>query len=258
MAWFIWQDKPELVEVTVGAATEASVRPLRIVQLSDLHMSGMRDVWRLKYALRLTQGANPDAIVFTGDYVRSDASQVSLLLDALQDVHAPLGVYAVLGNHDLWSDRRVITDGLHQAGIVVLNNQGRVLGQGNSAVYLAGLDDGWSGAPDLEAALAANDQHLPVVLLWHEPDLGEIPVREGRVWLHLAGHSHGGQIRLPGRRARVLPGFAYRYWSGLHSVGPGWIYVNRGLGTTSIPIRLGSRPEVTLLSLYPPARHPEP
>ncbi|MFO7696794.1 MAG: metallophosphoesterase [Anaerolineae bacterium] len=246
------QDTPELERVTVGDPGGPSDRPITLVQMSDLHMSGWRDVVRLRIALALVVHAEPDLIVLTGDYVREDARTIDLAAPLLKELAAPLGVYAVLGNHDLWTDRQVVTAGLTAAGITVLDNQGLALTSGNTSFYLAGLDDAWSGTPDLAVALADNSDGRAVVLLVHEPDLGHELVSEKPVWLLLAGHSHGGQVRLPRRGALILPEHAHRFEHGLYAEGSGYIYVNRGMGTTTIPIRLGCRPEVTVMTLYPP------
>lgn len=246
------QDTPQIERVTIGSPSSPSDIPITIVQLSDLHMQGRRDVLRLQYALNLVEREHPDAVVLTGDFVREDATQVNLATPLLAGLSAPLGSYAVLGNHDLWTNRQVVTEGLRAAGIVVLDNEGVILSNGGATLYLAGLDDAWSGTPDLPAATQGNATGLPVVMLIHEPDLGEPFVQAGSVWLQLSGHSHGGQVRPPGRGALILPDYAQRYDQGLYSIRDGWLYVNRGLGTTTVPIRLGCRPEVTVLTLYPP------
>lgn len=247
-----WQDTPTIERISLGTPLGSADRPITLVQLSDLHMGGPRDVVRLRIALELVAQVQPDVVVLTGDYVREDARTIDMAIPLLKDLSAPLGVYAVLGNHDLWSDRQVVTAGLAAAGITVLDNQGLELASGDRSLYLAGLDDAWSGTPDLAAALADNMDGGAVVLLVHEPDLGQAIATEDAVWLLLSGHSHGGQVRLPGRGALVLPDYAHKYQQGLYTNGAGWIYVNRGLGTTSIPIRLGCRPEVTVITLYPP------
>jgi predicted MPP superfamily phosphohydrolase len=252
------QYTPVTEHLTLGHPTSADDTPLSIVQLSDLHIDGWRDVRRLGYALSLVEQARPDAIVITGDFVLDDAEALQAAIPLLTRLAAPLGVYAVLGNHDLWSDRHAVSEALHTSGITVLDNQGTMLTRGNASVYLAGLDDPWSGTPDLDTALSGNTAGLPVVLLLHEPDLGHDIVESGRAWLLLAGHSHGGQVRIPGRGPLVLPAYARRYTQGLYPVGSGWIYVNRGIGMATIPIRLFCRPEVTVLTIYPPQRAGQP
>ncbi|NLT73761.1 MAG: metallophosphoesterase [Chloroflexi bacterium] len=246
------QQLPVIETVGVGEPAGLSTGGITIVQLSDLHVTGRADVWRLRYALRLIERTDPDLIVLTGDFVRGSAAGIDLALPVLRTLEAPLGVYAVLGNHDLWSDREAVARGLAEAGIDLLVNRGLAIEQGEARFYLAGLDDAWSGRPDLDAATAGNTGHLPVVVLLHEPDLGQEILRSGRAWLLLSGHSHGGQVRLPGIGAIILPEHGREYDQGLYGVGEGWLYVNRGLGTAAIPVRLGCRPEVTVLEVYPP------
>jgi predicted MPP superfamily phosphohydrolase len=252
----ILQYTPLIERVTVGRPEGADDAPLVIVQLSDLHIDGWRDVRRLAHALTLVSQARPDVIVITGDFVLDHAEALQPAIPLLTSLSAPLGVYAVLGNHDLWSDRHAVTAALRASGITVLDNSGTKLTRGEISIFLAGLDDPWSGTPDLDAALAGNTAGLPVVLLLHEPDLGHDYVESGRAWLLLAGHSHGGQVRIPGRGPLVLPAYARRYTQGLYPVGDGWIYVNRGIGMATIPIRLFCRPEVTVLTIYPPQPTP--
>lgn len=254
----LMSDRPCVEHVVVPRGTDAESAPLEIAQLSDLHVETERDVRRLALAVSQILVAHPDMIVLTGDYVRHRAHAIDLAVPQLSRLAAPLGVYAVLGNHDLWTDRRVVTEGLRRAGITVLVNQGTMLSTNGKAVYLAGLDDGWSGQPDLDRALADHVPGVPVILLFHEPDLGESHVKEGRVWLQLSGHSHGGQVRVPGRGALVLPDYARRYDMGLYQVGPGWIYVNRGLGHASVPVRFNCAPEITLLRLAVPMMDAKP
>ncbi len=231
---------------------------ITVAQLSDLHIAGRSDLPALARAVESVNALAPDVIALTGDYVWRKASALSLAIPLLAQLQAPLGVYAVLGNHDLWTDRDTVTSSLQEAGVQVLVNEGLPLAQGGASLYLAGLDDGMAGQPDLDRALARHDGRTPVVLLFHEPDLGHEAVSQGRVWLHLAGHSHGGQVRLRGRGALILPPHAHRYDMGLYRVGPGWLYVNRGLGTTSVPVRLNCPPEITRLQLYPPQPKEQP
>lgn len=252
LALFHHEQRLTIERVTIPPQAGDAEPRLTVALLSDLHIKGRRDAQALAHTVETVNALAPDLIALAGDYVWRDASSISLATPALAQLQAPLGVYAVLGNHDVWADRETVTAGLQQAGVQVLVNQGLPLPLDQGNVYLAGLDDGMAGAPDLGLALAGHDGRAPVLLLFHEPDLGHEMVAQGKVWLHLAGHSHGGQVRLPGRGALILPPHAHRYDMGLYQVGPGWIYVNRGLGTTLVPLRLNCPPEITLLHLRPP------
>jgi hypothetical protein len=130
-----------------------------------------------------------------------------------------------------------------------LVNQGIAVEHNGGLVYLAGLDDGWSGHPDLDTALQGAPDQAPVVLLCHEPDLADRYAADGRVALQLSGHSHGGQVRLPGKGPLVLPFLGRKYDFGLYHVGGMWLYTNRGLGCISVPYRYNCPPEVTHFTL---------
>ena len=252
LALFQLQHRIRVENVTIPPDAEPGTPCLRLAQLSDLHVANGSDVRQLDRAVEMTNTLQPDAIVLTGDYIWRAAEHMELATPLLARLKAPLGVFAVLGNHDLWVGRDEVNQGLEEAGIRILTNEGLLLERGHASVYLAGLDDGWSGMPDLDQALADHDGDRPVVLLYHEPDLGHDMVAEGRVWVQLSGHTHGGQVRVPGRGALILPEFGRQYEQGLYPVGPGWIYVNRGLGTTMLPLRFNSSPEITLLDIHPP------
>jgi len=131
----------------------------------------------------------------------------------------------------------------------LLVNQGVELNIAGAPLYLAGLDDGWSGKPDLAAALRHAPASAPVILLLHEPDLADRVSSDPRISLQLAGHSHGGQIRLPKIGALVLPYLAMKYDQGLYRVRDMWLYTNRGIGVTNEPIRYNCPPEITLFTL---------
>jgi hypothetical protein len=155
-----------------------------------------------------------------------------------------------LGNHDYWLNAEVITAAMESAGLPVLINQGLSIQHGQGSIYIAGLDDGWSGTPDLEATLdgAASDE--PVVLLCHEPDLADQYSLDGRIDVQLSGHTHGGQIRLPGIGALILPYLGRKYDIGLYKINDMLLYTNRGLGVISEPVRFNCPPEISQFVLH--------
>ncbi len=116
-------------------------------------------------------------------------------------------------------------------------------------IYLAGLDDLWSGQADLTAALAQAPANVPTILLVHEPDFADTVAKDGRVSLQLSGHSHGGQVRLPGIGAPILPYLGRKYDQGLYNVNNMWLYTNRGIGLGRIPLRINCPPEITEFTL---------
>jgi predicted MPP superfamily phosphohydrolase len=158
-------------------------------------------------------------------------------------------VYAIIGNHDIWLDVDVIKSAFNQIRLPILVNQGFPITEANSTLYIAGLDDGWSGTPDLDAALENAPIDAPTVLLLHEPDLADKYSQVERIVLQLSGHSHGGQVRIPGFGAFILPYLGQKYDFGLYKVRDMWLYTNRGIGNISVPFRYNCAPEITEFTL---------
>jgi len=223
----------------------AAADGLRLVQLSDFHLRPVTEIDHIRRAVSLASSLQPDVIVLTGDYVTIQAEDIFELAPVLGGLNARLGVFTVLGNHDLWTNRRVVTQGLHEAGLPVLINQGLAVG----GLYLAGLDDAWSGAPDLAQALAGCPAGMPAVLLAHEPDFVDEWSRDPRVAVQLSGHSHGGQVRLPGLGAVIVPPYGRKYDYGLYQVHHTRLYTNPGIGLAVPGVRVNCRPEVTEITL---------
>lgn len=137
----------------------------------------------------------------------------------------------------------MVKQGLAEQGIELLHNKGVLLSDGQ--LLLAGVDDLWSGEPDIEAALADWQAGVPTVLLAHEPDFADRLLQDGRIQLQLSGHTHGGQVRVPGVRPVVLPPHGQKYDAGLFRVGQGQVYTNRGIGLIGPAVRLNCPPEIT-------------
>jgi len=220
-----------------------------IAQLSDIHLLPYTRPEFVEKAVAITNSLNPDVIVLTGDYVWHDKEAMFELAPIIAKLNARNGVYAILGNHDYWLDVDLVLKGFQEAHIPMLINEHVPITAGGSTLVLAGLDDGWSGHPDLDAALDGAPKDAPVVLLLHEPDLADVYGPDGRCALQLAGHSHGGQVRLPVTGPLVLPYLGRKYDFGLYQVEDMWLYTNRGLGNISVPLRLNCPPEVTLFTL---------
>ncbi|MGQ0567892.1 MAG: metallophosphoesterase [Gemmobacter sp.] len=245
---------------------------LRIVMVADLH-AGAPQMTEARVA-RIVDAANGlggDLIVLMGDYRASHLFQTRLVpIEAVAPVlarlAAPLGVHAILGNHDWWDDagaqaRRagpIHTQAvLEAAGIPVLVNRAVRLGQGDGAFWLAGVDSlaafrghRWGrdrGMDDLPGTLAQVTDEAPVILLAHEPDV--FPEVPDRVALTLSGHTHGGQIRF-GSWAPVVPsGFGARYAYGHVREQGRDLVVSGGLGCSGLPIRFGMPPEITVVEI---------
>lgn len=220
-----------------------------IVQLSDIHLRPFTQLDHVQRAVRLTNALHPDLVVLTGDYVWHDASDIEDLAPALGRLNARQGVFAILGNHDVWTNPDLITRWLERQGIPVLHNRGVVLQAGRGRLHLAGVDDGWSGRPNLAAALSRASADAPTVLLAHEPDLIDAYSRDARIALQLSGHTHGGQVKLRNNRPLVAPYLGRKYIAGLYRVGRSWLYTSRGIGVTGVPLRLNCPPEITYITL---------
>ena len=216
-----------------------------IAHISDVHHSLLVSQDVIERTVALTNSLHPDVIVLTGDYVTNDATYAAGCARALSHLKAPLGVFAILGNHDYWTDPELIAGELRRQGITVLINEAREL---KPDLWLVGMDDIWSGRPDQAAAFAGVPDGAAVVMLAHEPDFAD--EAQGRpCTLQLSGHSHGGQIRLPFTDRPLLPYLAWKYYAGLRRVGDILVYTSRGVGTMQPPFLFTCRPEVGLLRL---------
>jgi len=219
----------------------------RIVQLSDIHHSPFTSREQIERAVETANSLQPDIVALTGDYVSKERAYAAPCAELLSGLRARHGVYAVLGNHDHWTDAALITDLFRAEGITVLVNQGMRFENNGAAFWLAGTDDTMVGLEDLPLALAGSSDHEFKLLLAHNPIILRRAARAG-VDLVLSGHTHGGQVRL--RSERNTAGRPRRrLLKGLARQGETQIYITRGLGTVVLPVRFGCPPEVSLLEL---------
>ena len=215
----------------------------KIVQLSDFHLYPFTAIDLIEKTVVRTNELAPDLVVLTGDYVLETAASIFDLAPELAKLNPRHGIFAVLGNHDHWTEAAVVKQGLAEQGIELLHNRGVLLNE--SQFLLAGVDDLWSGTPDIEGALANWREGVPTILLAHEPDFADQFLGDGRIQLQLSGHTHGGQVRVPGVGPIVLPRYGQKYHNGLYQVGPSQVYVNRGIGIIGPAVRLNCPPEIT-------------
>ncbi|KYH33317.1 metallophosphoesterase [Neomoorella mulderi] len=233
---------------------------LRIIQLSDVHygFGWFRHKDRVISVIERVRSLSPDVVVLTGDLL--DMSAPPSLVDALplEGIKAPLGAYAVLGNHDHAVGQAVVVRALAGKGINVLVNESVRLENGGVPFWLVGVDDPFTGEPDLDKALTNVPMDAFKILLAHAPDFAPRAAEAG-LPLVLSGHSHGGQVCLPGVGGLAYPPLGRKYSQGLHRVEGTrtWVYTNRGLGTSIVPVRLFCPPEVTVLTLRA-TREPAP
>jgi predicted MPP superfamily phosphohydrolase len=227
----------------------SAVEGFKIVLMSDFHLYPYTKIDYIRKVVAEANALKPDIIALTGDYVSHRSEAIFELAPVLGGLNATHGIYAVLGNHDIWSGANIIKQGLGEAKLTVLKNQTVPISVGESNIYVAGLDDGWAGQPDLRGALEPVPGAGTTVLLMHEPDFADNYANDGRVSLQLSGHTHGGQVRLPGIGALKLPPYGKKYDQGLYKVRDMWLYTTRGIGVIAVPVRFNCRPEITELTL---------
>jgi predicted MPP superfamily phosphohydrolase len=236
----LWLE-PNWIEVTHHQVSAPFATPLKIAHLSDLHSSGIG--LREQRLLKFLAWEAPDVIVITGDILAS-GGDYGASGEILSRLHAPLGVWLVKGNRENWHRPPNENEFFRALGVTLLVNKGAEIRPG---VWLAGLDDPWSGRPDLEAALAGIPDRDYSIALFHSPLYFEQSA--GRYQLALAGHAHGGQVRLPFLKPLWLPGGIGRYVEGWFEKNGSRMYVSRGIGTSFLPIRFDCRPELAIITL---------
>jgi predicted MPP superfamily phosphohydrolase len=223
---------------------------LTIAQLSDLHLGPYVSAAHLQEAVQMTNELRPDLIVLTGDLVNSSWRYIVPCTEIVARLEAPLGVFAVLGNHDYWVGfLHLMVQSLSQTGIRLLRNQAVPLVRGRSTLYLVGIDDLWLRLADLRGALESVPRTACKIALMHEPDFADVAA-QAEIDLQLSGHSHGGQVRLPLLGPLILPKYGEKYPMGLARAGNFTkVYTTRGIGVLPPGVRFNCPPEITLITL---------
>jgi hypothetical protein len=231
------------------ARLPGALEGFRIVALSDFHLYPFTRLDFLKRAVEMAREAKPDLLVFLGDFIDSKVDAIQELAPVLAAADAKYGLCAVLGNHDARKGPVTVVRELKSQGIEVLVNRGLEIGVGASLVRVMGVDS-LQGHQDIQGTLRSKSSGAGFsLLLAHEPDVADTVSSHGGVHLQLSGHSHGGQIRIPGVAPFALPRWGKKYPLGTYRIGDLWLHTSRGLGTTGIPVRIGSVPEVTEIVL---------
>lgn len=217
----------------------------RIAFLTDTHITGLMRKAFFQEVVKQALASKPDIILLGGDLV-TFTRDIPLMTEILGDLHARDGVYAILGNHDIWAGPQQIQDLLTARGIQYLTNRSVVLARGGDKLPLLGIDEMYRGKPDVERAFAGVDG--PCIGISHHPDI--IDLLDGRrLDLLLCGHTHGGQIRFPFFGPVVIPSVHEgEFAQGFHRVRRVLMYVSRGVGAIP-PLRILCRPEVATFVL---------
>ena len=228
---------------------------LRIAQISDIHMGSWMNMDRLQQAADLVLAQKPNLLLLTGDFLFghnfNEASRGHLndLSTVLAPLAAELPSFAVLGNHDYWTNSEAVREMLSSCQITDLTNTVFTLTRGSENLHLCGVDDVWEGNVQLENVISQLTDNSAAILLAHEPDFADTSAATGRFDLQVSGHSHGGQVVIPYYGPPILPLLGEKYHSGLYKVGEMFQYTNRGVGTGALPVRFNCPPEITLFIL---------
>ena len=217
--------------------------------LSDVHHGPFVPRSYVRSIVAMTNDLKPDLVLLGGDYCHDGTRFIAPVLEDLGKLKARIGRFAVLGNHDHWDGYQESVEGLEAAGIPLLRNAGVWVEKGPARLRIGGVGDLWCDKPDVARALGdATDRDASIVIS-HNPDVAET-LLDPRVGLMLSGHTHGGQVVVPFYGAPLVPSsYGQKYLQGLVR-GPACdVFVSRGVGTVTPPVRLFCRPEVVLLTL---------
>jgi predicted MPP superfamily phosphohydrolase len=234
----------------IPLARARSGPPLRVAFASDFHAGATTSARLLENACRTLADLAPDVLLLGGDFVTVRAAYIDVLAPLLATIPAPFGKFAVFGNHDLRADTNALRAALDKAGVTVLSNEAARLRSPHEDVTIAGLDDPIRGVPNASMLDATSGVRIVIM---HAPD-GLLTLGDREFDLALCGHTHGGQIVLPtgtipylpaGKLSRTYPGGLYR----LDPDGRRALLVSRGVGCSTVPIRLRSRAQVHLLTV---------
>jgi len=260
-----WAVEPRTLRVTrheirsprVPAAFDGAT----IVQFSDTHIGPYYSLSRLRRLADAINSLRPDILVFTGDLHDARRKDNIAKYDPapiLAGMNARLGKYAVYGNHDFgyWKNSRTSGSFLSRGGFTMLVNRAvRIVADNGDRIFVAGMDDCILGRPKPRQTLSGASDETFLLLLAHEPDLAD-RLMNFPIDLQLSGHSHGGQVILPLIGPLVTTKYGRKYVQGLHTIKgrrsgarPYHLYVNRGIGTTRLPVRIGCVPELSVFTL---------
>ncbi|MDQ0413499.1 metallophosphoesterase [Mesobacillus stamsii] len=252
--------EPRMLDIT-SHTIESTMLPagfdgVKIIQFSDTHLGFQYTVEQLGKLVAQINELNPDLIVFTGDLLddpRRLTEEKNKIITLLSQLDGPLGKFAVYGNHDhggYGSD--LYKQMMEQSGFtLLLNDSVAVKLLDGSSIWISGIDDAMLGKPNFAEAMTKIPEGSYTILLSHAPDKAD-EAAQYSIQLQLSGHSHGGQIQIPFYGPLITPPFAEKYAEGFYGAAHNKefkLYVNRGLGTTRLPFRFLSQPELTLFTL---------
>lgn len=220
-----------------------------IVHLTDIHYGSLVPLKLVEYLVAQVNQMRKDITVCTGDYVHKNdlPDPVDEVWPALSELHAPHGVYSVLGNHDHWADTRRSMYWLRRSG-QNLRQRAVSFERDGQRIWLGGVGDLWEDDPSVDAAFAGVPADECKLVLAHNPDTADQP-RQTEIDLMISGHTHGGQVRLPFIGAPVLPVKNKLYSSGVIETPRQKLFISRGIGWAGYPVRFNCPPEIAVIVL---------
>ena len=246
-----------------------SFNGLKIVQISDLHIGSYnKDYKEIEKIVKIVNNQDADLLIFTGDLVNNFASELNGYIPILQKLHAAIGKYSILGNHDYgdyssWINQQEkiknleeIKEAQKETGFKLLLNNSIKIKRDNEEITIIGTEN-WGLPPfhqygDLTKSMANVDTNSFKILLTHDPTYWDSTVvKKTNIELTLAGHTHGMQFGISFAGKRWSPAqYMYKHWGGLYEINNQYLYVNTGIGVIGIPGRVGMPPEITVVTLY--------
>lgn len=221
-----------------------------LVHLTDIHHGRFVRINYIEKCLKLVLQQKPELVVITGDFVCGSAEYAKPLASTLKLISHKIPTYAVLGNHDYWTDENIVEQELLKAKIHVFKNGNVSLNRNGGRIWLIGIDELWAGNPNLDKALEGTKADEVKILLSHHPDVIE-NIKKDEVDLILCGHTHGGQVRFPLIGPIFVPSkFGNKYAAGLFKIKNIQMYVNKGIGLVPPPVRFLARPEIAYITLW--------
>ncbi|HEX3029240.1 MAG TPA: metallophosphoesterase [Clostridia bacterium] len=222
----------------------------RIVYASDIHCCKFFTAKRVAALVRKINSLKPDIILLGGDYVSNSPQYIAPCFKELSELKAPLGKYAVLGNHDHWESAAQTRSCMEKAGIKLLDNQSTWIYVKGKRIKIGGVGDYWEDSQIIGNTVSDVKESDFVLLLSHNPDYTE-QIKTRKVDLVLSGHTHGGQVTLFGLWAPVLPSdYGQKYLKGLVETPFTKVLISNGVGTSGhLPLRLFARPQINVITL---------
>ena len=220
----------------------------KIVFVSDIHHGPNFSRARVQSLVKHVNDLKPDIILLGGDYIEG-AKYALACFEELKNLNAPLGKFGVLGNHDHWENEVDVREGMKSAGIKILDNKAQWITIKGGGIKIGGVGDMYADNQNIKPTVNDVQEEDFVILLSHNPDYVE-EIKNYKVDIVLSGHTHGGQVTLFGQWAPVIPSnYGQKYRVGEVRTDYTKVYISRGIGSTGIPIRFFSRPEVTVFNL---------